>query len=69
MAMKRTLGEDVLVLDGTCLASLSIGNGIRNHLRPIISKSSKLVSELGSGLVSSTHTVMSFFERLSCLFM
>ena len=71
----KMLDEDVLVLDGQShhgsdgMASLSIGDGVRDHLRLVIAKSSKPVSELGSGLVSSAHTIMSFFERFSCLFM
>jgi len=60
------MDEDTV--DLTCMASLSIVYGIRDHLLPIIAKFSKLVSELGSGLVSSAHTVMSFFEYLLCLF-
>ena len=70
----KMLDEDILVLDGQShhgsdgMASLSIGDGVRDHLRLVIAKSSKPVSELGSRLVSSTHTVMSFFECLLCLF-
>ena len=70
MAMRRTLDEDVPVLDGqshldlTGIASLSIGDGVRDHLRPVIAKFSKPVFELKSGFVSSVHAVMSFFERL-----
>ena len=74
MALRRSTDEDIPVLDGrstidlTGMASLSIGDGVRDYLQPIITKSSKSVSELGFGLVSSAHTVMSFFERLLCLF-
>jgi len=74
MAMKRTLDEDVPVLDGqvtvdlTGMASLSIGDDARDHLQPIVTKSLKPIFELRSELVSSRHTVMSFFERLMCLF-
>ena len=66
--MSRCLMDEVVV-DLTGMASLSIGDGIRDHLRLVIAKSSKPVSELRSGLVSSTHTIMSFFERLLCLLM
>jgi len=48
------------------MTSFSIGDGIRDHLWLVITKSSKPVSELRSGLVRSAHTVMSFFERLLC---
>ena len=66
--MSRCLMDEVTV-DLTVMASLRIGDGIRDHLRPVIAKSSKPVSELRSGLVSSTHTVISFFEHLPCLLM
>ena len=59
---------DEITVDLTCMTSLSIGDGVRDLLRPVIAKPSKLVSEFGSGLMSSTHTVMSFFEYLLCLF-
>jgi len=68
------LDEDVLMLDGqshlnlTRMTSLSIGDGVRDHLRPLIVKSFELVSELRSGLMSSAQTIMSFFERCMCLF-
>ena len=67
MKMSRCLMDEVTV-DLTGMASLSIGDGIRDYLRPIVAKSSKPASELRSGLVSSTHTIMSFFECLLCLF-
>jgi len=69
------LDEDVPVLDGQShldlksITSLSIGDGVEDHLRSVIAKSSKPVSELRSRLVSFVHTVMSFFERLMCLLM
>jgi len=59
---------DEVTVDLTGMASLSIGDGVRDHLRPIVAKSSKPVSELRSGLVSSTHTVVSFPEGFLCLF-
>ena len=75
MAMRSMLDEDAPVLDEkvavglTCMTSLSIGDGVRDHLWAIIAKSSQPVSELGSGLVSSAYTIMSFFECFLCFFM
>jgi len=68
MKMSRCL-IDELTMNLTGMGSLSIGDGVRDHLQLVIAKSSKPVSEFGSGLVSSAHTVMSFFECLLCLFM
>jgi len=68
MKMSRCLIDEV-TMDLTCMASLRIGNGVRDHFRPVIAKSSKPVFEFGFGLVSSAHTVMRFFECLLCLFM
>jgi len=51
-----------------CMTSLSIGDGVRDHLRPVIAKSSKPVSELRFRLMNSAHTIMSFFECFLCLF-
>jgi len=65
--MSRCLMDEVTV-DLTGMASLSIGDGVRDYLRPIVVKSIKPISELGAGLVSSARTIMSFFERLLCLF-
>ena len=59
---------DKVVVDLTRMTSLGIGDGVRDHLRPIIAKSFEPVSELGSGSVSSAHTIMSYFECLMCLF-
>ena len=55
-------------MDLTGIASLSIDDDVRDHLQPIVAKSFKPVSEFGAGLVSSTYTIMSFFERYLCLF-
>jgi len=52
MKMSQCLIDEV-TMDMTCMTSFSIGDGVRDHLRPVITKSSKLVSELGSELVSS----------------
>jgi len=68
MKMFRCLMDKVTV-DLTGIASLSIGDGVRDHLRPVIAKSSKPILELRFGLVSSVHPVISFFERLLCLLM
>ena len=59
---------DEVTVDLTGIASLSIDDGVRDYFRPLVAKSSKPVFELRSGLVSSTCTVMSFFECLMCLF-
>ena len=55
-------------MDLTGMASISIGDDVKDHLRPVIAKSSKPIFELGSGLVSSAHIAVSFFECLLCLF-
>jgi len=60
---------DKVTVDLTGIASLSISNGVGDHLWLEIAKSSKPISELRSGLVSSAHTVMSFLDRLLCLLM
>ena len=67
MKMSWCLMDEVTV-DLTGMASLSIGDDVRDHLRLIVTKSSKPVSELGAGLVSSACFIMSFFECLMCLF-
>ena len=51
---------DEVIVDLTGMASLNIGDGVRDHLRSIIAKSSKLICGLWSGLVSSAHTSVSF---------
>ena len=67
MKMSRCLMDEVTV-DLTGMASLSIGDDVRDHLRPIVAKSFKPVSELRSELVSSAHTAVSFPQCLLCLF-
>ena len=64
MKMSWCLMDEVFMVL-TCMASLSIGDGIRDHLQSIIAKSSEPVSKFGSGLMSSAHTIMSFFEASS----
>jgi len=51
---------DEFIMNLTSMASLSKGDSVRNHLRPIIAKSSKSVLKLGIRLVSYAHTIMSF---------
>jgi len=60
---------DKVTMDLTCMKLLSIGDGIRDHLWLIIAKSYELVSKFKSRLMSSAHTIMSFFECFLCLFM
>jgi len=67
MKMSMCLIEKV-TMDLTGKTSLSISDDVRDHLRPIVAKSSKPVFELRSELVRSTCTIMSFFEALLCLF-
>jgi len=67
MKMSQCLIDEVTV-DLTGMTSLSIGDGVRDHPRPIVAKSSKLDSELRSMLVSSAHTIVSFPECLLCFF-
>ena len=72
--MKRTLNENVwclldeVTVDLIGMASLSMGNDVKDHLQLIVAKSSKPVSELRSGLVNSTHIAVSFPGCLMCLF-
>ena len=58
-----------VTMDLTGVASLSLSDGVRDHLWLIISKSSELISKFWIRLVSSTHTVMSHFECFLCFFM
>ena len=55
---------DEVIVDPTSMASFSIGDGVRDHLWPIVAKSSKSVFELGARLVSSARTTMSFLGAL-----
>ena len=54
-----------VTMDLAGMVSLSIGDDVRDHL--IIAKPLKPVFEIGSGLVSSSHAVMSFPECFLCL--
>ena len=42
------------------MTPFGIGDSIRNHIRPVIAKSSQLVSKFGFKLVSSAYAVVSF---------
>ena len=59
---------DEIIMNLTGMASLSIGNNIRNHLWPVVAKCSESTSKFGSGLVSSAYTVVSFPDGFLCLF-
>ena len=59
---------DKVTVDLTRMTSLSIDDGIREHLRPMIAKPAELVFKLGSRFVSSVHTIISFLEHCLCLF-
>ena len=48
MKISRCLVDEVTV-DLTCMVSLSIGDGVKDHLRPIVAKSSKPAPSLGLG--------------------
>jgi len=50
------------------LTPFGISDSVRNHLQPIVAKSSKSIPKLGSGLVSSANIIMSFLECLLHLF-
>ena len=50
-----------VTIDLTSVALLSVSDGVRDHLWPIISNSSDPISKFWTRLVSSTHTVMSLF--------
>ena len=65
--MSRCL-MDKVTMDLIGMILLSIGDGISDHLQPIVAKSSKPISELRSRLVSFSHTFVSFLECLLCLF-
>ena len=59
---------DEVTMDLSGMASLSIDDGVSDHLRLIVAKSLKPVFELRSGFVNSAHTIVSFSECLMCLF-
>jgi len=54
-------------MDLTSVTSFGVSDGVRDHLRLIISQSSESILKLRTGLMSSTHTIMRFFECFMCL--
>jgi hypothetical protein len=58
-----------VTVDPIGMASPGISDSVRDHLRPIIAKSSKPVLEFRSGLMSSTGALVGLFEHLPCLFL
>jgi len=60
------MNESTMDLRG--VASLSVSDGVRDHLWPIIFKFLESISELSVRLVSSAHTVMSLFECFVLLY-
>ena len=44
------------------VTSFGASDGVRNHRRPIISQLSESISEFQTGLMSSTHAIVRFFE-------
>ena len=58
---------DKITMDLTGVTSFGISDGIRDHLRPIISQSSESIPKLRTRLMSSTHAIMRFFEYFLCL--
>ena len=66
MKMSWCLVDEVTV-DLTGVTPLSIGDGSRNHLWPLVAKSSELIFKFRSGLVSSAHTIVSFHKGFLCL--
>ena len=65
--MSRCLVDDITV-DLTSVTLLSIGDSVRNHLWPVVAKSSESIFKFGFGLVSSAYTVESFPDGFLCLF-
>jgi len=53
---------DKITVDLTSVTSFGISDGVRDHIRLIISQSSESISKLRTRLVSSAHTSMRFFE-------
>ena len=58
-----------VTMDLTDVASFSVSDSVTDHLRPVIPTFSESIFELWTRLVSSSHTIMSLFECLLCLFM
>jgi len=51
------------------VASLSVSDGVEDHLWPIIFQFLESISMFWTRLVSSAHTIMSLFGYFLCLFM
>ena len=51
-----------VTIDLTGGASLSVSDSVRDHLRPVVSESSKSIAKLRTKLVSSARTVIRVFE-------
>ena len=49
------------------VASLSVNDGVRDHLWPVIPQSWESIPKLRARLMSSTHAIMRFFEYFLCL--
>jgi len=68
MKMSWCLMNEV-TMNLTGVASLSVSDGVRDHLRPIVSEPSKSIAKLQIRLVSSARTVVSSLKCLMRLFM
>ena len=58
---------DEVTMDLTGVTSFSMSDGVRDHLRSIISQSSESIPKFQIGLMSSTYAIMRFFEYFMCL--
>ena len=67
MKMTRCLMDEVTI-DLIRMTPFGVGDSAGNHLQPIVANFSQSVPKFGSGLVSSTHTIVSFHEGFLCLF-
>ena len=56
-----------ITMDLTGVTLFSVSDGVRDHLKPIISQSSESIFKLRTRLMSSVHTSMHFFEYFLCL--
>jgi len=53
---------DEIAMDLIGVTSFGVSDGVRDHLRPIIYQSLELIPKLQTRFMSSTHTIMHFFE-------
>ena len=58
---------DEITMDLTGVTLFGVSDGVRDHLRPIISQSSESIPKLRTRLMSSTDASMRFFEYFLCL--